>query len=78
MNQTSCGFRIGRDAPERCPHDAWRGEARTRMSSHSGAVTQWLELRTVHKENPGSNPVLLCYTLGKICSLCIVPVHSVV
>ena len=42
MNQTSCGFRIGHDAEERCPfmHASWRRTARKRMTNHSGAVAK--------------------------------------
>ena len=34
------------------------------------------ELRMFDYENPGSNPVLQCETVGKFFSLCIAPVHS--
>ena len=36
----------------------------TLSSLCSNAVAQWVERHTRHEQNPGSNPVLLCRTLG--------------
>ena len=45
------------------PHSKWTG------SVHCGKIAQWRELPTLDKENPGSNPLLLCQTLGTIFTL---------
>ena len=48
-------------------------------TSSSSVVAQWLDLEpwTLDKENPGSNPVLPCQSLGNLFTP-IPPVHQVV
>ena len=35
------------------------------MLVSSSAVAQWIELRTLNYDNPGSNDVLPCQTVGR-------------
>ena len=41
-------------------------------------MAQWREFRIIDEVNPGTNPMVLCQAVDKVCSICIASVHPAV